>query len=78
MIQKVEMYTVICDNCKKDIGSEQEFSCWNDDSYAVDNALDSDWVKVEDKHYCESCYSYDDSDNFILDLTKTDKYLPKG
>lgn len=27
-VHKVEMFTVICDNCKKDIGAEQEYSWW--------------------------------------------------
>ena len=51
MIQKVEMHTVICDHCQKDIGSESEFSCWNDDNYAEENAMESDWLKQKEKHF---------------------------
>ena len=74
MIHKVEMYTVVCDNCKKDIGSEQEYSCWNDELYAESNASDSDWTKIENKHYCNECCSCDDDDNYSIDESKKDKY----
>jgi len=76
-LEKVEMFTVVCDNCKKNIGSEQDYSCWNDDTYAEENAMESDWEKVDDKHYCTYCYSYDDDDNFILNKELKDKYLLK-
>ena len=74
MLQKVEMYTIVCDHCQKDIGSEDEYSCWNDDSYAETNATESDWLRDNDKHYCPDCYSYDDDDNLILKPEMKDKY----
>jgi len=77
MLQKVEMYTVVCDNCQKDIGTEDEYSCWNDDSYAETNAMESDWQKEEKKHYCPECYSYDDNDNLVLNSSLKDKYKPE-
>ena len=66
MLQKVEMYTIVCDNCGEDIGATQEYSCWNDEVYAEQNAGDSDWLKEDGKHYCPKCYSYDDNDQLVL------------
>jgi len=66
MIVKVEMYTVECDNCKKTRGSESEYSCWNDEAYALEEAIDSDWIEHEGKHYCPDCYKIDDDDNITI------------
>ena len=66
MIQKVTMYTVICDNCGKDSNADSDFSCWNDMGWAQEEALESDWIKEEDKHYCPDCYEYDDDDNLVI------------
>ena len=65
-VVKVEMFTVVCDHCGKDIGSESDYSCWNDKQYAEDNAMDSDWHKEGDNHYCNECYDMDDEDNTSL------------
>ena len=66
MIKEVQMFTVVCDNCKLDIGTVGEYSAWNDENYAETNAMESDWQKEEDKHYCPDCFEYDDEDNFVV------------
>ena len=68
MIKEVTMYTVICDNCGKDVCKDQEFAGWNDKDYAVDIARDGDWYIGErtDRHYCADCHTYDDDDNLII------------
>lgn len=66
MIQEVKMFTVICDNCKKDANESSEYSCWGEANIAEEMAMNSDWTKEEDKHYCRNCVSYDDNDNLIL------------
>ena len=66
MIKKVEMYTVVCDGCGRDVGNDQEYSCWNDESSAEENAMNSGWVEHNDEHYCPDCYEYDDNDELIL------------
>lgn len=66
MIHKVEMYTAVCDNCGLDIGSLQEYSCWNDERYAKDNAIDSDWIEEDGKLYCPSCYSISSEDKIYI------------
>ena len=66
MILKVEMFTVRCDNCGKLSGDDAEYSCWNDESTALDMASESDWIIEDDKHYCPDCYSYNDEDELTL------------
>jgi len=66
MLTEVKMFTIVCDNCGEDIAAEQEYSCWNDANYAEENAMESDWIKEGDKHYCTKCVSYDDNDNLVL------------
>ena len=65
-IEKMEMFTVICDNCKRSADKDSEYSCWGDESCAEDVAMDCDYIKEGDSHYCPECYSYDDNDNLIL------------
>jgi len=59
-VEKVDMFTIVCDNCKTDIGSIQEYSCWADEYAAKDNAMESEWINVGSKHYCPDCVWYDD------------------
>lgn len=60
------MYTVVCDNCGKDSNEDSEYSCYSDKDHAEENAIESDWIQEEDKHYCDECFSYDDDDNLII------------
>ena len=70
-IQKVEMFTVICDNCGKDVNKDAEYSAWNDETFAEDIAMEADWIKENDKHYCPKCYEYDDEDELIVNKSRT-------
>lgn len=65
-VKKVEMFTVICDNCGKDVCEGQEYSCWNDEQGAKEIAMESGYITEGDKHYCEDCYEYDDEDNLVI------------
>lgn len=65
-IQKLEMYTCICDNCGKSADENTEYSCWSDDSIARDVAMNANWIRQGKEDYCIDCYSYDDEDNLIL------------
>lgn len=69
-IEKIEMFTVICDNCKKSADEGTEYSCWNDKNYAEEIAMEAGYISEEDSHYCKECYSYDDEDNLILKALK--------
>ena len=71
------MYTVICDNCGADSGTNAEYSCYHDESQARDTAIDSEWQTIDDdkneeKHYCPDCFiDIDDNDKIIIDTTRT-------
>ena len=72
MLKEVKMYTVVCDNCGKDVNKDAEYSAWNDKNYAVEVAMESDWIKENDKHYCPDCFTYDDDDNLLIKSTLGD------
>ncbi len=69
-IEKIEMFTVICDNCKKSADEGTEYSCWNDKNYAEEIAMEAGYISEKDSHYCNECYRYDDEDNLILKALK--------
>jgi hypothetical protein len=71
MIKEVKMFTVICDNCGKDANDGEDYSCWNDKSFAEDIAVEAGYLKEDDKHYCQDCFSYDEDDKLVIKSTKT-------
>ena len=73
-IEKVEMFTVICDNCKESAGEGSEYSCWNDENGAKEVAMEVGFVDKNGKDYCPKCYNYDDTDKLVINTerTKTD------
>lgn len=66
MLKEVKMYTVVCDNCGKDVNKDAEYAAWNDKRHAEEVAMESDWIKENDKHYCSDCFTYDDDDNLLI------------
>ena len=66
MIAKVEMYTVQCDNCKTTSGENSDYSCWGDKQVALEDAIESDWIEHEGKHYCPDCYTIDENDEVMI------------
>jgi len=66
MIKEVTMFTLVCDNCGKDVNEDTDFSCWNDKGVLKELADDQCWVEVEDKHYCHDCYIYDENDEILV------------
>ena len=60
-IEKVEMYTVSCDNCGEDFKE-----AYADENSAEEIALKSDWIKNRDDHFCPDCWLYDENDNLII------------
>lgn len=78
MIKELTMYTVVCDHCGKDANKDAEFSAWNDRVFAEDVAMESDWIKENDKHYCTECAEYDDDDKLILKRSREGLYTPQN
>lgn len=68
MIKEVTMYSVVCDRCGKTYGVDDGIDCWVDICTAREQAMESEWVEIGDKHYCPDCYEFDD---------ELDEYVPK-
>jgi hypothetical protein len=67
MIKKLEMFTVICDRCRKDSNNDGDYSCWSDGETAREMANNDDWIEIDGKDYCPACYELDE---------ETDEYKP--
>ena len=65
MRKRVTMYQMVCDRCGYvlEVGDINAFA---DKDYALDCAMDDEWVEVKRKHYCPKCYSFDDKFNPIV------------
>lgn len=54
MIERVDMYRVVCDGCGKI--DDGDYAAWESDETARQMAVDSEWVPVgDDKDYCPDC-----------------------
>ncbi len=60
------MFTVICDNCGVDVNKGQEYTCWNDEAYAEDIAIESGQTEEDEKHFCPNCFTYNDDGNIVI------------
>ena len=69
MIKTVTMYSVVCDRCGKTFIDEfNGIVAWLDEGNAKEQAMESEWAEIGDKHYCTDCYEFDE---------KLDEYVPK-
>ena len=69
MIKEVKMYSVVCDRCGKSfIDDFNGIVAWLDEGTAKEQAMESEWIELGDKHYCQDCYEFDE---------KFDEYFPK-
>lgn len=60
MIKPVTMYSVVCDRCGKTYNENDGVIAWLDEGTARGQALESEWIEIEDKHYCPDCYEFND------------------
>lgn len=61
MIKEVKMYSVVCDRCGKSfIDKFNGIVAWLDEGTAKEQAMESEWIEIGDKHYCQDCYEFDD------------------
>ena len=49
-------------------GGDEYISAWLDEGTAKEQAMESEWAEIGDKHYCPDCYEFDE---------KLDEYVPK-
>ena len=68
MIKEVTMYSVVCERCGKTYGVDDGIDCWVDICTAREQATESEWVEIGDKHYCPDCYEFSD---------ELEEYVPK-
>ena len=69
MIKQVTMYSVVCDRCGKSFIDEfNGIVAWLDEGTAKEQAMESEWAEIGDKHYCSDCYEFDE---------ELDEYVPK-
>ena len=64
MIITEVFYGVKCDRCGE-IFEDGEHSFWSDESSAIENASDSEWAKLNGKHYCSNCYEVNEETDEI-------------
>lgn len=74
MIKPVTMYSVVCDRCGKPFIDEfNGIVAWLDEGTAKEQAMESEWVEIGDKHYCPDCYEFDDnSEKYVPVCVKTE------
>lgn len=65
-VKKVEMFTVVCDNCQKSADEGTCYSCWSDENGAQEVAMEASYLMIKDNHYCPDCYEYDDKDELMI------------
>ena len=59
MIVSEIFYGVKCNRCGEQY-EDGEHSFWSDESGAVENAMESEWIEEKGKHYCSECYEQDE------------------
>lgn len=59
MIVSDTFYGVKCNRCLE-LFEDGEHSFWTDEYGAVENAIDSEWMEQNGKHYCTECYEIDE------------------
>ena len=57
----MKMYTLICDGCEKDICDITDFSGLDNESLQIE-ASEQDWIEIDDKHYCNNCWEWDEEE----------------
>lgn len=66
MIIEATFYAVQCDNCKSISEGYDGMAYWSESSYSEENAMEGEWHKEEDKHYCPDCFSFNDEDELVI------------
>lgn len=68
MKQEVKSMIIVCDSCGKHYEDGNGMVCYlgdTDGSGIEQEALNSEWESLGDKHYCPDCYSIDENDNIV-------------
>lgn len=76
MIEQKIFYGVKCDRCGT-MCEGGEFEYFDDESFAVENALESEWEEIGDKHYCPDCYEIDEETDEVKVYDPYPDYINK-
>jgi hypothetical protein len=74
MIEQIQSFCAVCDNCNKDYEHHHEgWTIFNDKSRLMECMSDSGWAigahyegAPKDKVYCPDCFTVNDNDEFII------------
>ena len=62
-----KFYGISCDCCGTTLSDAWGQTIFIDNAPAVEElAISENWKKVNDKHYCEDCYHYEEDNKLIL------------
>lgn len=67
MKQETKSFIIVCDGCGEHFHDGNDFCSYIDDERGElieQSALDGEWMKFGDKHYCPNCYEIDDEDHY--------------
>lgn len=77
MIKTVTMYSVVCDRCGKTFIDEfNGIVAWLDEGTAKEQAMESEWAEIGNKHYCPDCYEVEVIDG-VYNVKAKEKYIWK-
>lgn len=65
MIVSEIFYGVKCNRCG-DQYEDGEHSFWSDESSAIENAMESEWIEQKNKHYCNNCHGVNGETDEII------------
>lgn len=72
MYNKIECICITCDNCGDTfLDDHSGFSIYVDENSANEAADNSEWYSEDRKHYCTECYTINDDDELIIDMTRS-------
>lgn len=71
-IKEIQMYYIECDNCghMNDCDSDGHPYIYSSEKEAKERAEYEDMKTINDKQYCSSCWTYDDSGNLVIKRVK--------
>ncbi len=68
MIIKEIFYAVECDVCEAYAESHDGPVFWSTQDTTEENAMECEWHKEGDCHYCPDCHSFNDKDELIINF----------
>jgi hypothetical protein len=74
MIVSEIFYGVTCNRCDE-LFEEHDVSYWSDEGLVIENATESEWLEIGNKHYCPNCQRVNDETDEVEILEDYPKQL---